>query len=85
MDDQPTEELEADFEEELPEANFGISGTTGNPGSNKQNQYGTSATSPHGPSPPQNRAIVLKPFALHKQTSIGSPLRPSLPAPTDNR
>jgi len=79
MDDQPTEELEADFEEELPEANFGISGTTGNPGSNKQNQYGTSATSPHGPSPPQSLATVSKPFALRKPTSTGSPTSPPLP------
>ena len=28
MDDQPTEEQEADLEEEQPESNFAISGTT---------------------------------------------------------
>ena len=79
MDDQPTEEQEADLEEEQPESNFAISGTTKGHVSNKQNQHGTSATSPHGPSPPQSLATVSKPFALRKPTSTGSPTSPPLP------
>lgn len=35
MDEQPTEEQEADFEEEIPEENFGISGITERPVSNQ--------------------------------------------------